>query len=84
MSTERRPGHERGQFDFGWLKTFHSFSFGDYFDPAHVQFGPLRVLNEDVVAPGQGFGTHAHRDMEIVTFVLSGVLAHKDLSLIHI
>ena len=78
MTIERRPGEARGHFDFGWLKTFHSFSFGDYYDPEHVQHGPLRVLNEDVVEPGQGFGAHPHRDMEIVTYVLSGALAHKD------
>ena len=78
MSIERRRGVDRGNFDFGWLRTFHSFSFGDYYDPDHVQFGPLRVLNEDFVKPGQGFGTHPHRDMEIVTYVLSGALAHKD------
>lgn len=78
LTIERRRGSDRGHFDFGWLETFHSFSFGDYFDPDHVQFGPLRVLNEDFVKPGQGFGTHPHRDMEIVTLVLSGALAHKD------
>ncbi|BDU72099.1 pirin family protein [Mesoterricola silvestris] len=73
-----RPAKERGHFNFGWLDTSHSFSFGDYQDPAHEQFRALRVLNEDRVEPGQGFGTHGHRDMEILTWVLSGALAHED------
>jgi hypothetical protein len=73
-----RSSQDRGHFDFGWLDTHHSFSFGDYFDPDHHHFRALRVLNEDVVQPGQGFGTHGHRDMEILTWVLSGVLEHKD------
>jgi redox-sensitive bicupin YhaK (pirin superfamily) len=73
-----RPAGERGQADFGWLDTRHSFSFGDYFDPEHTQFRALRVLNEDRVQPGQGFGTHGHRDMEILTWVLSGALEHQD------
>ena len=77
MITHRAAG-ERGHFDFGWLDTFHTFSFGDYFDPEQTQFRSLRVLNEDRVAPGQGFGTHGHRDMEILTWVLSGALAHED------
>jgi len=73
-----RPAAERGHFDFGWLDTCHSFSFGNYRDPAHDQFRALRVLNEDRVQPGQGFGTHGHRDMEILTWVLEGSLAHQD------
>jgi redox-sensitive bicupin YhaK (pirin superfamily) len=69
---------ERGAFDFGWLQTKHSFSFGDYFDPKYVHWGALRVFNDDVVQPGKGFGTHPHRDMEILTYVIDGELEHKD------
>jgi len=73
-----RKSAERGYFDYGWLKTYHTFSFADYFDREHTSFGSLRVINEDFVQAGKGFGTHAHRDMEIITYILEGQLAHKD------
>jgi redox-sensitive bicupin YhaK (pirin superfamily) len=84
MATQTAPAFavqraaERAYFDFGWLQTNHSFSFADYFDPNNLNWGALRVFNDDVVQPGKGFGTHPHRDMEIVTYVLRGELEHRD------
>jgi len=73
-----RKAQERGHFNHGWLDTYHTFSFGEYYDPNYEQFRALRVMNEDVVAPAMGFGMHGHRDMEILTFILSGSLEHRD------
>ncbi|HEY9825060.1 MAG TPA: pirin family protein, partial [Stenomitos sp.] len=73
-----RPAQERGIATLDWLDSRHTFSFSHYYDPRHISFGPLRVINEDIIQPARGFGTHGHKDMEIVTYVLEGELEHKD------
>lgn len=78
MKTVRYPANERGHFDFGWLNTYHTFSFGQYYDPSRMNFGALRVFNDDTVAAGEGFGTHPHKNMEIISIPLEGVIMHQD------
>lgn len=78
MKIQLRRSKDRGFFDFGWLRTQHTFSFADYYDPEHMRFRTLRVINQDVVQPGHGFDTHPHNDMEIITYVLRGAVVHKD------